>query len=178
MTQHSFHRGSLALDFVGTVGRREFAPEERLPTVSALGEWLRQAKLLEPKTRLTAAQFDFAIEVREAAAKVLAAVADGLSLPSRDVARLNAAAAALPPPQLNAKSGERVFSRTNFNVAIACVAADAIAVASEERERLVRCNLEECRGLLLSATAGERRRWCSMEKCGNVAKVRAYRRRH
>jgi predicted RNA-binding Zn ribbon-like protein len=177
MGRHSFHRGSLALDFVGTVGRRDSAPEERLPTVSSLEDWLCEAHLLERSSRLTRKQLDIAIDTREAAAAVLGAVADGRPLPVQQVRRLNAAAAALPPPQLNAKTGRRAAGKSEFTAAIARVASDAIAVASDYRERLVRCNLEECRGLLLSAAAGERRRWCTMDRCGNLAKVRAYRRR-
>jgi len=177
MARHSFHRGSLALDFVGTVGRRDFAPEERVPTVSALEDWFYEAHLLERAYHLTQKQYDLAIETREAAAAVLGAVADARPLPVQQVRRLNAAAAAQPPPQLSVKTGRRVLGKNEFALALARVASDAIAVASERRERLVRCSLEECRGLLLSAAAGERRRWCSMERCGNLAKVRAYRRR-
>jgi len=177
MSMHSFHRGSPALDFVGTLGYRESSPQERLPNAAAFATWLRESRLMARVPALTQENFQYAIELREAAASVLGAVADGLPLSKSAVGMLNRAAASMPAPKLDPKSGERVVAK-DLASALARIAADAISVATDDRDRLVRCDLEECRALLLSSTAGERRKWCSMDRCGNLAKVRAYRRRH
>ncbi|MEO7039266.1 MAG: CGNR zinc finger domain-containing protein [Candidatus Elarobacter sp.] len=41
----------------------------------------------------------------------------------------------------------------------------------------MRCELPGCGGLLLSHSRGPARRWCTMETCGNIAKVAAHRAR-
>jgi predicted RNA-binding Zn ribbon-like protein len=62
-------------------------------------------------------------------------------------------------------------------VALGRIAADAILQLSREPERLGRCAREDCGALILSRSRSEPRRWCSMELCGNRAKVAAYRAR-
>jgi len=62
-------------------------------------------------------------------------------------------------------------------VALGRLAADAIDLLAREPERLGRCAREDCGALILSRSRSERRRWCSMELCGNRAKVAAYRAR-
>ena len=138
---------------------------------------MHEARLLADGGRITDRQFVAALALREAAADVLAAVADGRPLPATQVERLNAEARTLPVALLDATTGGPVAQKADVRAAMARIAADAIALALDRRERLVRCSLDECRALLLSGTVGERRRWCSMERCGNLAKVRAYRRR-
>lgn len=177
MPDHSFHRGSLALDFVGTLGYRVATPEERVPTPAALARWLGEAGLTPSQTRLTNAGYARAIALREAIAIVLATIADGALVPLGAARVVERAATALPPPRIEIPRRPRPTSRNPLAFALARIAADAIDVANERAERLVRCGLPECRSLLLSGTTGERRKWCSMERCGNRAKVRAYRSR-
>ena len=62
-------------------------------------------------------------------------------------------------------------------LALGRVAHDAIRLLSTEPERLTLCELPSCGALLLSRSRSDRRRWCSMELCGNRAKVAAYRAR-
>ena len=44
-------------------------------------------------------------------------------------------------------------------------------------ERVRECDGENCGWLFLDTSKAARRRWCSMEVCGNLEKVRRYRRR-
>jgi predicted RNA-binding Zn ribbon-like protein len=176
----SFHRGSSALDFVGTLGRRASQTEERLPDPAALGAWLREAGLVDGRTRATAAELRAARALRESIAAVLGALADRTTVPRADVAAINEAAraSALATPALHGPP-LRVRWTTDHPVdaALGRIAADAIDVAATHRDRLVRCELDGCGALLLSASRGAPRRWCSMETCGNVAKVAAHRAR-
>lgn len=176
---HSFHRGSLALDFVGTLGARASdAPEERLPDAAALGEWLRDAGLCE-QALPTQEELAGARELREALFALGAAQVEGRSLPRRALETLNAAAAGLAQgrPSLDAKGRERWSTEAPVVLALGRVAHDAIRLFSQEPERLTRCELPSCGALLLSRSRSDRRRWCSMELCGNRAKVAAYRAR-
>jgi len=56
--------------------------------------------------------------------------------------------------------------------------AAAALLTSDERRRVRPCDGEGCGWLFLDRSRGRRRRWCSMEDCGNVDKVRRFRRRH
>jgi predicted RNA-binding Zn ribbon-like protein len=71
----------------------------------------------------------------------------------------------------------RSEARSPVRAALSAVAEDAIEVFSGERRQLTRCDDPQCSALLLSRSRGPRRRWCSMETCGNRAKVAAYRAR-
>jgi predicted RNA-binding Zn ribbon-like protein len=68
-------------------------------------------------------------------------------------------------------------TRAPVRAALGRIAADAIDVFTSLRDRLVICELPSCGALLLSKSRGAARRWCSMETCGNVAKVAAHRAR-
>jgi predicted RNA-binding Zn ribbon-like protein len=58
------------------------------------------------------------------------------------------------------------------------VARDAIDVFGGPRAaRLKRCEGSRCALLFVDTSRAGRRRWCSMERCGNRAKVAAHRRR-
>ena len=58
------------------------------------------------------------------------------------------------------------------------VARDAIDVFGGPRAtRLKRCEGSRCALLFVDTSRSGRRRWCSMERCGNRAKVAAHRRR-
>jgi predicted RNA-binding Zn ribbon-like protein len=175
----SFHRGSLALDLVGTVGRRASdAPEERLPEPSALGTWLAEAGLAADTTP-AAEDLALARALREAIHRAAAAVLDGGAVRRVDLAVLNRAALGLREgvPQLGPSLAQRWETDRPVTFALARVAADAIDLLAHRADRLARCELPGCGALLLSRSRGEGRRWCSMETCGNRAKVAAFRAR-
>ncbi len=175
----SFHRGSLALDFVGTVGSRASrSPEERLPDVGALAAWLRDAGLCE-RARPTEVELDDARRLREAIFRLGAARVAGRRLDRRALSVVNAAAAGLRSgnPELDARGRARWVAVAAVTLALGRVAHDAIERLSSEPERLALCELPGCGALILSRSRGDRRRWCSMDGCGNRAKVAAYRAR-
>jgi predicted RNA-binding Zn ribbon-like protein len=175
----SFHRGGLALDLAGTVGgRASQEPEERLPDPDALATWLAEAGLLDG-AHPTPADLARARTLREAIARAAAAVLDGSAPRAADLRAVNLAALELRrgAPQLTAALATRWDADAPVAHALGRVAADAIELLSRHAERLARCELPGCGALLLSRSRGERRRWCSMEACGNRAKVAAFRAR-
>jgi predicted RNA-binding Zn ribbon-like protein len=175
----SFHRGSLALDLVGTVGgRASEVPEERLPDPPALATWLAEAGLVDG-TAPGGGDLAEACVLREALHRAMAAVLDGAPVRRADLAAVNRAARALRDgaPQLTASLAQRWETDHPVAFALARVAADGIDLLAHRADRLARCELPGCGALLLSRSRGERRRWCSMETCGNRAKVAAFRAR-
>ncbi len=176
----SFHRGSLALDFVGTVGKRASRAEERLHNTRDFDAWLRAAGLVERGVRATNEDLEAARGLREAIARTGYALVDGARPARADVATINgfASGSALAHPALDAKAtAMRWLTEEPIRFALGRVAADAIDLFATRRERLVRCELPTCGSLLLSHSRGPARRWCTMETCGNVAKVAAHRAR-
>jgi predicted RNA-binding Zn ribbon-like protein len=175
----SFHRGSLALDFAGTVGSRTSAePEERLPDAEALARWLREAGLVEDASP-TPRDLAGARKLRDAVYDLGAAIVAGRPLDGRALAVLNAAAAGVSrgAPRLDRKRQIHWETKSPVALALGRVALDAIERFAADAERLTLCELSGCGALLLSRSRSDRRRWCSMELCGNRAKVAAYRSR-
>ncbi len=175
----SFHRGSLALDFAGTVGSRvSDAPEERIPDGDALSAWLREAGLVEDAAA-TEEDLAQARRLREAIHQLGDAIVAGRPLAARALATLNDAAAGLRlgAPRLDRTRTVRWDADRPVALALARVAADAIDRFASDAGRLTHCELPGCGALLLSRSRSDRRRWCSMELCGNRAKVAAYRNR-
>jgi predicted RNA-binding Zn ribbon-like protein len=95
-----------------------------------------------------------------------------------DVAAINVAAA-VPPlvPALRPEGGTTVVAPTAA-AALSTLARDAIDLFGGPLARRVRmCAAEDCGLLFVDTSRPGRRRWCSMERCGNRAKIRAHRTR-
>lgn len=58
------------------------------------------------------------------------------------------------------------------------VRSAAEVLLSAELDRVRICEGEHCGWLFVDRSKNRSRRWCDMQECGNVAKVRRYRRRH
>jgi len=58
------------------------------------------------------------------------------------------------------------------------IARDAVRTFSlPTRDRIRMCAGDSCSLIYLDASRGPQRRWCSMQRCGNRAKVRGFRER-
>jgi len=56
--------------------------------------------------------------------------------------------------------------------------AAAALLTSPDLARLRQCGGDECGWLFLDRSRNRSRQWCTMEDCGNVSKVRRFRKRH
>ncbi len=95
-----------------------------------------------------------------------------------DIDAVNAAAA-LPPlvPALR-PDGSATLVAASAAAALSTVARDAVDLFGGPLARRIRvCAADNCGLLLLDTSRSGQRRWCSMEVCGNRAKVRAHRSR-
>jgi predicted RNA-binding Zn ribbon-like protein len=175
----SFHRGSLALDFVGTLGQRASAePEERLADPAALVAWLREAGLPAPP-RAGEADLERARTLREALFRAGLGVLEGVPLDRGALETVNEAARGRTRGalQLDARGKAGWWTDDALRCSMGQIAEDAILRFTQDRERLARCELPGCGALLLSRSRSDPRRWCSMETCGNRAKAAAFRAR-
>jgi predicted RNA-binding Zn ribbon-like protein len=173
-----FIGGRPCLNFVATLGKRHGTPVERLPDPAALATWITDAELsvgTEP-VGVTARELTDARTLREALYRVVRDAMAGRQPAAADVERVNEAAAR---PDLAPQLGEQRWKSAHpARAALATVARDGVLlVGSSLLERVKECENPECSLLFLDDSQARRRRWCSMDRCGNLAKIAGYRSR-
>ena len=173
-----FGAGSLALDFLATVGERWRRCFERLRTPDDLARWLSTADLASGRMTASERDLDDARRLRSAIFDCVTARKEGRRAPRIAVASLNSFASEdVPVPRLT----ERWHRRTTADRAgasLAAVARDAVDVLSREDPRRLReCAAHDCSRLFLDRSRPGMRRWCDSAACGNRDKTAAYRRR-
>jgi predicted RNA-binding Zn ribbon-like protein len=91
--------------------------------------------------------------------------------------QLNSIAALRPAaPQLSASG--KVIRRGGASAQLATIAAQAVELfGGVDAPRIRQCEGSGCAILFLDQSRSGRRRWCSMEGCGNRAKAEAFRHR-
>jgi predicted RNA-binding Zn ribbon-like protein len=168
----------LVLDFVNTLDLRPFS--EGLETPQALGDWLADRGLLPRGTRVTRAELEETKRVREALRDLLAAQNE------LDV-DVEKAGAELDDAICRAKLALRfsdgamrlVPGVAGVRGAVGRILAQVSAAMAEGTfERMKACRADDCRWAFLDTAKNRSRAWCSMQSCGNRAKVHAYRERH
>jgi predicted RNA-binding Zn ribbon-like protein len=185
--------GNVSLDFINTLDDRgSEQPKELLPDYYAL------ARFGEESGILTRAQFDYlvkhiamkpdearkamrsAINLREALYEVFMAVLKKQTAPQPAMERLNAylhdAALHSRLVQTRGRLEWRFDEVTSSFDAMLWPIAQAAGklLASPELARVRACSSPTCQWVFLDTSKNHKRRWCSMEQCGNRAKVRKF----
>lgn len=171
--------GHVTLEFVATLAHRFGDPTERLREPSDLERWLEQAGLAQ-SSRCDERLLAEARDLREAIYRVL----DGARRPgarprSADVALINGwAARPVRPPQIGPGLLRGSTGPEAGSAALAELARRSVElITGPELDRVRNCANEECSLLFIDRSRPGRRRWCSMDRCGNLAKTARYRRR-
>jgi predicted RNA-binding Zn ribbon-like protein len=175
-----FDTGSVALDFAyagGFAARFREGPQT-LQTPSELSAWLAERF---PEVDADATERDLADgrALQRAIATISVAVSvDGVpAAEDVDVVNLFAATADIPPV-LAGGSRQAGRSRARAGQAFSAMAREAIDVFGvENAERVRECAADDCHLVFFDESRSNNRRWCSMQRCGNRAKVRAHRSR-
>ncbi|WP_233265505.1 CGNR zinc finger domain-containing protein [Leifsonia sp. AG29] len=168
-----FDSGSLALDFASIGGQHmtDSPPElmaawlvDRFPEIASApgAHELRDGDIL-----------------RAAIARLAAHASRGEPLAPEDVDVVNLFAA-MPdiPPVLAGGSRQAGRSAARPQQALGSIARDAVRVFGPDIEGRIReCDADDCELVYLDTSRSGTRRWCSMQRCGNRAKVRAHRAR-
>jgi len=199
--------GKLCLDFINTVsarrpnpraGGRDYADrieKERLVAFDDLVRWGRatgtvsaaEAKALARAARGAPAKAALVVArartVREALYRVFVALlhrwrpeAADVEVLNREVLRARVRERLTPEGRgfgwtWDADSG--ALDRVLWPV----MRSAADLMLSKDLDRVRRCAGEECRWMFFDATRNRNRRWCDMADCGNIDKVRRFRRR-
>lgn len=157
------------IDFVNSLDLIPY--REELDTPESLAAWLSGHGL--PVERATPADLDRAHRLREGLRDLI----DGRAGAEAVVEQ----AARDAKLELRLVDGALRLVPTASGVAGALgalVAAVSTEMTSGRWDRVKLCGADDCRWAFLDTTKNGSRTWCSMQSCGNRAKVRAYRARH
>jgi predicted RNA-binding Zn ribbon-like protein len=173
---------ALCLDLTATLsGRRSEQAVEHLREPNDLSRWLIATGMLAGEVRVSQAQLDRARELREAIRSLANDTIAGESFDDRALEFVNRMAR--PPrlvPQLTVDGLTHAAPARSglVDAGLSSIAADAVELlGGRDRARLKECASPTCALLFIDRSRAGRRRWCSMETCGNRAKTRHYRKR-
>ncbi len=174
--------GRPATDFVNTLRERWARRVETLASPGDLGLWLHRAGLLDaPPTVVPADLLAAARDLREAVDTCLCARIAGAGPDPAAVAAIDAwLPEAVAPPRLRLPGPALVGPPpADARRALAAVALDAARMLGTPAEaaRMRICASDRCSARFYDRSPAARRRWCSMQGCGNQAKARRHRAR-
>jgi predicted RNA-binding Zn ribbon-like protein len=185
--------GRLALDFVNTVDMHHGEERvERLLGYGDLVDWAEHAGSLDaaeaPALRRAAAEqpdraqavLDRAVALREALYRALSAATQPEAVAPADLALLNDALREMQGHRRLAPSAEGLDWTWDedpkaLDRPLWPVLRDAAELLTSDAVHAVReCGMDDCDWLFLDLSRNGRRRWCSMDTCGNRAKARRH----
>jgi predicted RNA-binding Zn ribbon-like protein len=180
MAKHGFwfEGGRLALDFIATSGARA---GELLPAPSSLAAWLVAARLTERAPSLSAVELNDAYALRATLSRLVRASIDDGPFDQGDLELTNAIAARQAPIRSLSLRGEDLVAQAaapKTDQCLGVIARDAIDLLTGPQRALLRtCAAEDCSGLYVDLSRGQRRKWCTTTGCGNRTRVNAHRNR-
>ena len=192
---HRLIGGELCLDFVNTLnGHTRSSPHEYLHDFQDLLLWGRHAGALslaetavlqkEAAQRPEQAQAIYcrSLELREGLFRIFSALAQGRRVEGRDLEQLNATWQASQRHTRLVPTGDRFAVGWDDEPCLESVlrraAASAIQLLTSGRVAQMRaCSGEGCDWLFIDDSRNHLRRWCSMDECGNRAKMKRRARR-
>ncbi|MFI6848331.1 ABATE domain-containing protein [Kitasatospora sp. NBC_00085] len=181
-TRYLFDPGALCLELLTTGGPGAYARYEVLHRPRDLTDWLGQSRLRLPTgthVGISPEQLAAVRTLRDALRRLATARAHGGTGAAADYAELNRAAAHPPlVPQIGSDGTAAPPLPADGDQLASTVARDAIALfTGPYADRVRECGAHDCSLIFVDTSRPGRRRWCSMERCGNRHKVRALRAR-
>lgn len=165
--------GNVALDVAHTGGVGDWVEADLIVDEPALAYWL--AIMLEREVATGPGLEDFR-ELREALFRCGRSHVAGSSFRRRDVEVLNHLAGGPVIPVAMDVFGAAVLPVVSVDQALAHIAREGIALFTGPSGGRVReCAAQDCQLLFVDTSRPGRRQWCSMARCGNIAKTRTYR---
>jgi predicted RNA-binding Zn ribbon-like protein len=190
-----FVAGQACLDFLNTRPVVKGETIELLPNFEEFVRWLVRAGLLDPRAAAEnirrwgdgpegARVAERARVFRESLRHTVDGIVKGRGVSTEGLAAINSVLAendgTLRVERQGAGFRTRFASRPMQPIALLGSIAEAAAELLSSRDlRLVRrCGNPDCVLFFYDSTRNHRRQWCAMAGCGNLMKVRAFRRRH
>jgi predicted RNA-binding Zn ribbon-like protein len=180
-TPYLFDPGALCLELLLTGGPGELSRYEVLQQPEGLAEWLGKSRLrLAPgEVQVSPDELRVAHRLRDALWSLARAAARGEPHRAEDVAEINRVAAEPPlVPQLVPDGASTWRLPAGGTAVLSTFARDALELLGGRlASRIRECSAPDCYLIFVDTSPSGRRRWCSMETCGNRSKVRALRSR-
>jgi predicted RNA-binding Zn ribbon-like protein len=178
--------GRPALDLVNTHRERWRRSLDCLTSAGDVVEWLVRARVLEAAVPAPNGLLREARELREAIDACVVATVSGTAPPTAALAGIDEwlAFAGARPQLVQGADGLPVLGARaagdSPRRALGLVALDAAQMLGTpaERERVRICASATCSARFYDRSPAGRRRWCSMQRCGNVAKAQRFRARN
>ena len=182
----AFDAGSVCLEFATTGGEGYRKAWETLHQPADLAAWAARSRLgaaarIDPAdVRLTPGDLAAAGVLREAIWFAGTERALGRRPRAADLVAINDAAATAPmTPVIDLADGHRSWAvPITGHQLLSTVARDAIELLTGPMAARIRqCAGQTCSLIFVDTSPPARRRWCSMERCGNIDKQRSLRAR-
>lgn len=175
-----FDPGCFCLELLLTGGPGPYQRYEILRTPADFANWLVDSRLSQVApigdVRVRLSELRQIKELRDLMWSVARSVAYGGVVEEREADLINACASTSMRPELDPVTGVRRWAEpvTGFQI-LGTAARDAIELIGARSKRLRECRASDCYLLFLDTSRAGNRRWCSMARCGNRSKVKAYR---
>lgn len=170
-------RLELVQRFVNSVDRE--SGEDELSGPAELRGWLAERDLLGADERVTKADLERALDVREGLRELLRAHS-GLPVDEQRVAALDRAAGRAGMRVAFGLGAEPTLEPAASGVDGALARMLAVVAAAAEQgtwPRLKACSRDVCQWAFFDRSKNHSGRWCQMDACGNIEKARAFRER-
>jgi len=171
-----FDSGAVCLDFAYTGAMGDNPAWEILHGPDDLTVWL-EGRFAGVHTTANERDVTDGQALRAAIARSAMAASRDEAPAAEDVDVINLFAATPDiPPALEGGSRQAGRTRARAGQALSAMAREAVALfAAEQRERVRECAADDCGLVFYDESRSNNRRWCSMKRCGNRAKVRTHR---
>jgi predicted RNA-binding Zn ribbon-like protein len=165
-TRTWFDSGALSLDLV----------HASVQTATDLAAWLT-ARFDHVADDTSDRDLADALALRAALQRLTRAQVEATQPSADDVDTVNLFAATPDiPPALGGGHRQAGRTRVRTGQALSTIARDAVQLLSQNTESRIReCDADDCHLVFYDESRTNNRRWCSMQRCGNRAKVRAFR---
>lgn len=173
-----FDAGALCLELLTTGGELSWGYEEFLHTPDDVRAWARDCRLDVQALEIDAAGVEDVRSLRQAVWDVTRAQLRGARPDPGAIERVNAFAATSAVPRLDAALHKRWREPMTSDQLAGMVARDVIDLFSGPYAERVRECEGHCELVFVDTSRPGKRRWCSMQRCGNRAKIREFRDRH
>ena len=174
-----FDSGAQALDFAYTGAMGDDRPEwELLHEPSDLATWFG-GRFDEADGPVSDGEFRDARLLRAAIARAATSASRGRAAEPEDIDVINLVAATPDiPPALAGGTRQAGRSRARVGQVLSELAREAVALLADDGAARIReCAADDCSIVFYDESRSNNRKWCSMQRCGNRAKVRAHRSR-
>ncbi|MFC9432417.1 CGNR zinc finger domain-containing protein [Nocardia sp. NPDC057030] len=172
-SQFRLDNESLAFRFTATLTDRYGRTRERLDTPESLSRWWDLNDLDLGTADLGEVDLAKARRLRETIHRLGTCVAEQSTLLPSDVDALNSFSRFGGADLVldNGRARWELLDGLANRAALSVVAQDAISTfGGANADRVRTCGRDECRGLFIDTSRAGKRRWCSMNTCGNREK--------